>query len=71
MVDTHRPELVSAKQQIARPALEWHWRAPVGIPERPVIQRMLDHLGLDPQPPTKGRACEPGPRFAAWVESAV
>ena len=24
------------------------------IPERPVIEKMLAHLGLDPQPPPKG-----------------
>jgi hypothetical protein len=35
------------------------------ILERPVIQKILDHLGLDPQPPPKGRAREPGPHFAA------
>ena len=26
---------------------------------RPMIQKILDHLGLDPQPPPKGRAHEP------------
>lgn len=38
------------------------------ILERPVIQKILDHLRLDPQPPSKGRAHEPGERgshFAA------
>ena len=35
------------------------------ILERPVIQKILEHLGLDPQPPPKGRAREPGPHFAA------
>ena len=35
------------------------------ILERPVIQKILDHLGLDPQPPPKGPAREPGPHFAA------
>jgi hypothetical protein len=35
------------------------------ILERPVIQKILDHLGLDPQPPPKGRGREPGPHFAA------
>jgi hypothetical protein len=34
------------------------------ILERPVIQKILDHLGLDPQPPPRGRAREPGPHFA-------
>ena len=29
------------------------------ILERPVIQKILEHLGLDPQPPPKGRAPEP------------
>ena len=29
------------------------------ILERPVIQKILEHLGLDPQPPPKGRAREP------------
>ncbi len=34
------------------------------ILERGVIQKILDHLGLDPQPPPKGRARESGPHFA-------
>ncbi len=28
--------------------------------ERPVIEKILTHLGLDPQPPPRGRACEIG-----------
>jgi hypothetical protein len=38
------------------------------ILERPVIHKILEHLGLDPQPPPKGPAREsghPGPHFAA------
>ena len=35
------------------------------ILERPVIDKILTHLGLDPQPPPKGRANEPGHDFAA------
>ncbi len=35
------------------------------ILERAVIQKILAHLGLDPQPPPKGRAREAGPHFAA------
>jgi len=34
------------------------------ILERPVIERILAHLGLDPQPPPRGRALEPGQDFA-------
>ena len=34
--------------------------ARASVPWRPVIQKILDHLGLDPQPPPKGRAREPG-----------
>lgn len=34
------------------------------ILERPVIRKMLDHLGLDPQPPPRGRAREAGQDFA-------
>lgn len=30
------------------------------ILERPVIEKILTHLGLDPQPPPKGRAREAG-----------
>ena len=30
------------------------------ILERPVIDKILTHLGLDPQPPPKGRAREAG-----------
>jgi hypothetical protein len=33
--------------------------------ERPVIEKILTHLGLDPQPPPKGRAFEAGQDFAA------
>jgi hypothetical protein len=33
------------------------------ILERPVIEKILGHLGLDPQPP-KGRAREVGPAWA-------
>ena len=35
------------------------------ILECPVIQKILSHLGLDSQPPPKGRAREAGPYFAA------
>ena len=34
------------------------------ILERPVIEKILTHLGLDPQPPPRGRARETG---EAWV----
>ncbi|MCA3253748.1 MAG: hypothetical protein ING49_19675, partial [Rubrivivax sp.] len=30
------------------------------ILERPVIEKILTHLGLDPQPPHRGRAREVG-----------
>jgi hypothetical protein len=33
--------------------------------ERAVIQKILAHLGLDPQPPPKGRVREAGLHFAA------
>ena len=35
------------------------------ILERPVIEKILEHLGLDPQPPPRGRAREAGQDFAA------
>ncbi len=35
------------------------------ILERAVIEKILAHLGLDPQPPPKGRAREAGLHFAA------
>ena len=35
------------------------------ILERAVIEKILTHLGLDPQPPPKGRAHETGQEFAA------
>jgi len=35
------------------------------ILQRPVIEKILSHLGLDPQPPPKGRAREAGQDFAA------
>jgi hypothetical protein len=34
------------------------------ILERPVIEKILTHLGLDPQPPPRGRAREAGQDFA-------
>jgi hypothetical protein len=34
------------------------------IPEQPVIEKMLSHLGLDPEPPPRCRAGEPRPHFA-------
>ena len=35
------------------------------ILERLVVQKILTHLGLDPQPPPRGRACEAEQDFAA------
>jgi hypothetical protein len=35
------------------------------ILERPVIEKILTHLGLDPQPPPRGRARKAGQDFAA------
>ena len=35
------------------------------ILQRPVVEKILSHLGLDPQPPPKGRAREAGQDFAA------
>jgi len=35
------------------------------ILERPVIEKILTHLGLDPQPPPRGRAREAGQDIAA------
>ncbi len=35
------------------------------ILERPVVEKILTHLGLDPQPPPKGRTREAGQDFAA------
>jgi hypothetical protein len=35
------------------------------ILERPEIEKILSHLGLDPQPPPKGRAREAGQDFPA------
>jgi hypothetical protein len=34
------------------------------ILERPVIEKILAHLGLDPQPPPRGRVRETGKDFA-------
>lgn len=36
-----------------------------GFLERPVIEKILTHLGLDPQPPPRGRAREAGQTDAA------
>ena len=35
------------------------------ILERLVVQKILTHLGLDPQPPRRVRACEAQQDFAA------
>ena len=35
------------------------------ILEQPVIEKILTHLGLDPQPPPRGRSRELGQDFAA------
>jgi hypothetical protein len=35
------------------------------IHELPVIQKILEHLELDPQSPPRARARDPGPHFAA------
>jgi hypothetical protein len=37
------------------------------ILERPVIEKIPTHLGLDPQPPPSCRAREAGQDFAAWA----
>ena len=34
------------------------------ILERPVIEKILSHLGLDPQPPPRGRVRETGEAWA-------
>ncbi len=41
------------------------------ILERPVIEKILAQLGLDPPPPLKGRARETGPHVASQVVCAV
>ena len=41
------------------------------ILEQPVIEKILAHLGLNPQPPPEGRANEAGQDFAARAASAV
>ena len=40
------------------------------ILERPVVEKILTHLGLDPQPPPRGRARQAGPDFAARARSS-
>ena len=40
------------------------------ILKRPEIEKILSHLGIDPQPPPKGRAREAGRDFAAWAALA-
>jgi hypothetical protein len=37
----------------------------VVILERPAIEKILTHLGLDPQPPPRGRAVRGGPGLGA------
>ena len=38
-----------------------------GILERPVIEKIHSHLGLDPQPPPESRAREAGINFADFA----
>ena len=38
-----------------------------GILERPVIEKIHSHLGLDPQPPPESRAREAGIDFADFA----
>ncbi len=46
-------------------AAELEFRTIEAILERPVIEKILTHLGLDPQPPPKGRSREAGHDFAS------
>ena len=68
-VEAHdRKRLEQLCRYITRPALSdqrVQLKIIAAILERPVIQKILGHLGLDPQPPPKGRAHEPEPHFAA------
>ena len=41
------------------------------ILERPVVEKILSHLGLDPQPPPRGRAREARQNFATSAALAV
>ena len=50
----HRPNCGSGELRIIAATLE-----------RQVIEKIRTHLGLDPQPPPKGRAHEPAPHFTA------
>ena len=50
----HRPNCGGGELRIIAAALE-----------RQVIEKIHAHLGLDPQPPPKGRAHEPAPHFTA------
>jgi hypothetical protein len=45
--------------------------ARASVPWRPVIEKMLGHLGLDPQPPPVDRAREAGQDFATGAAPAV
>jgi len=54
------PKLRFRHRHAARPGLRRRRAHKViaAIHERPVVEKMLTHLGLDPQPPPKGRARE-------------
>ena len=45
--------------------LQGEFKIIAAIRERPVIEKILSHLGLAPQPPPKGRVREAGLHFAA------
>ena len=50
----HCPNCDAGELKIIAAILEW-----------PVSEKILSHLGLDPQPPPKGRVREAGLHFAA------
>jgi hypothetical protein len=49
----------------------WELKIIAAILERPVIENILSHLGLDPQPPPRGRPREPWPHCATRVAPAI
>ena len=69
-----QPELVTPVLQVVQRCSAWSrgicpncgdFKIIAAILERPLVEKNLTHLGMDPQPPPKGRAREAGHDFAA------
>jgi len=56
---------LTARRSRSRPAVYWRLNSVCSIHVEPVMEKILAHLGLEPQLPPKGRARESVPHFTA------